>query len=94
MNEAQRKALGESIIREMTEGEGISVVPIIVAVGHGYHDETGADQITFGSYDDNSKHLLTLVMPLEVARDACDKLTKQIAAVDRLNAARTNGDSE
>jgi hypothetical protein len=84
-----RKPLRDSIIQEMTTGDvGINVVPVLIAVGHGYHPETGEDQITFSSYDHKSRHLLTQVMPLEVAREACENLTEQIARVDRLNAAR------
>jgi predicted homoserine dehydrogenase-like protein len=91
--EANRKRLGDSIITEMTTGTGISVHPAIVAVGHGYHPTTGGDQITFGSYDHKSQHLLTVVMPLELAREACELLAEQIARVDRLNAAQPNGDN-
>jgi hypothetical protein len=91
-----RKGLRDLIMEEMTTGDGIAVHPVFVAVGHGFHSETGADQITFGSYDDKSKHLLTQVMPLDMAREACENLAKQIAAVDKLNAARrnTNGQQE
>jgi hypothetical protein len=89
-----REDLRDFLIESMTNGEGLSVLPVFVMVGHGYEPETGADLITFGSYDLKSEHLLTQVMPLELAREACEQLAKQIAAVDRLNAAANGGSNE
>ena len=93
MPEDNREGLRDAIIDEMINGNGISVRPVI---SHGYHAETGEDQITFGSYDHRSKHLLTQVMPLEMAREASANLITQIDNVDRLNAAQpnTNGDND
>lgn len=90
------KTLRDSVITEMDSSNGISIVPDLVAIGRGYHPETGADAISFGGYEgERTQHLLTFVMPLEMAREARDLLSEQIARVDRLNAARpnTNGDT-
>jgi hypothetical protein len=84
-----RKPVRDLIIEEMTNGDGIAVVPAFVAVGHGFHPETGEDQITFGSYDDKSQHILTQVMSMGVAREACENLAIQIDLVDKLNTSPT-----
>jgi hypothetical protein len=78
----------DAIIEEMLNGGGISVNPVFIAIGHGFHPETGEDLITFGSHDYKSGHLLTQVMPLSMARDACANLATQIGLVDRLNAGK------
>ncbi|MCU1698266.1 MAG: hypothetical protein JWR34_4329 [Mycobacterium sp.] len=83
-----RKEFGDAAIEEMTNGNGISVAPVLITVGHGYHPETGEDVITFGGHDHTSRHLLTQVMKLPLAREASAELARQIALVDRLNAAK------
>jgi hypothetical protein len=85
-----RKGLRDAAIQEMTTGDGLAVYPILITISHGYNAETGEDFIGFGSHDHDTKHLITQVMPLSLAREASQELARQIALVDRLIAARTS----
>ena len=61
--------------------------PVDDAVGRGYHPETGDDLITLGSHDEASRQMLTIVMPLWMAREVRDNLIIMINTVEQLVAA-------
>ena len=88
---AQRDAYRERI-KEMIERDGISVRPWLMTVGHGYHPETGEDQVTISSHDEKSRNMLTQVMPLWMARQVRDNLVEMIGRVERLTAAGQKGE--
>jgi hypothetical protein len=58
------------------------------------YPETGADQITWSTIDEKWRHVVTTVMDLDTAREACENLATQISRVDQLNAAQPNGDTD
>ena len=86
----KRDAYRDAIIDKI-DREGLAVRPWMMCVGHGYHFETGDDQITISSHDEASRQMLTMVMPLWMARQVRDNLIEQVGKVEKLIAARPEG---
>lgn len=78
---------------DMIDRAGLSVRPWMMAVGRGYHPETGDDLITISSHDEASRQMLTVVMPLWMAREVRDNLIIMINTVEQLVAAGQRGES-